>query len=133
MATVEIEGIPLRNVHEEIECMGRTCIIHSPTDHHMRSWPLHWRDDRKIFERICEHGIGHPDPDQFDYWDSIGGIEEGVHGCDSCCVPAPYEVRVQNGDDMNSYIHGYLDAWEASGLPKPRGGFQFVSQTVVRR
>jgi hypothetical protein len=31
-------------------------------------------------ERICEHGIGHPDPDQ------IMRDEAGwVHGCDGCC------------------------------------------------
>jgi hypothetical protein len=33
-------------------------------------------------ERICDHGIGHPDPDDIrvrERWD------EGVHGCDGCC------------------------------------------------
>lgn len=113
--------------------MGRTCIIHSPTDHHMRGWPLHWRDDRKIFERICEHGIGHPDPDQYDYWDSIGKESEGVHGCDSCCVPAPYKVEVPPGRDISSYADGYQAAWLVSGLPIPRGGLLFVPASVMRR
>lgn len=132
MASVEIDGITLVNVHDEIECMGRTCIIHSPTNHHMRSWPLHWRSDRGIFERICEHGIGHPDPDQYDYWDAIGRTEEGVHGCDSCCVPAPYRVTVPAGRDVQSYADGYADAVAAFGII-PRGGFLFSPEALMRR
>lgn len=92
MASVEIEGIKLTGVHEDTQCQGRTCIIHSPTDHHMRGFPLHWRGDRGIFERICEHGIGHPDPDQFAYWNEVGAGRDdgmGVHGCDGCCQPPP--------------------------------------------
>ena len=106
MTTVEIEGIKLRNVHDPSKCAGRPCVIHAPLDHHMRDWPLHWRDDRGIFERICGHGVGHPDPSQFAYWDEqrqswrpsiaddviddrIGESNPwecmGVHGCDSCC------------------------------------------------
>jgi len=47
----------------------------------MRDWPVYWRDDRKIVERICVHGIGHPDPDQADFL-----IDAGMtHGCDGCC------------------------------------------------
>ena len=55
-------------VHDADECAGRTCVIHSPTDHSMRHLPLHWRSDRGIFERHCPHGYGHPDPDQRAYW-----------------------------------------------------------------
>lgn len=112
MTTVEIEGIVLVNVHDEAECAGRTCIIHSPTHHHMRAFPLHWRADRDIFERICEHGIGHPDPDQFAYWDEIskhGDDGRGVHGCDGCCQPPPEnpEILTPSGaqsedDDLGS-------------------------------
>ena len=82
----DAEGIHLVNVHPMNKCIGRPCVIHSPTNHHMRSWKLHWRSDRAIFERICEHGIGHPDPDQFDYWKSIGQDWQAVHGCDWCCA-----------------------------------------------
>jgi hypothetical protein len=32
-------------------------------------------------ERICPHGIGHPDPDDPAFKNPI----EGVHGCDGCC------------------------------------------------
>lgn len=80
-------GIRLTGVHDKRNCRGRACVVHHPTKHHMRKWTLHWRSDRGIFERICPHGIGHPDPDQYDYWREIGAEYEGVHGCDSCCTP----------------------------------------------
>lgn len=82
---VTIGGIHLRNVHNKTACDGRPCVIHNPTAHHMAERPLLWRDDRRIFERTCRHGIGHPDPDQFDYWQSVGREHESVHGCDGCC------------------------------------------------
>jgi hypothetical protein len=87
-----IEGrVRLVNVHPPEKCAGRACVVHNPSDHHMREWPLHWRDDRGIFERICEHGVGHPDPDQFEYWDSLGQEWQKVHGCCGCCLPACVE------------------------------------------
>lgn len=75
----------LINVHDERKCAGETCVIHNPTEHHMREWPRVWRNDRGIFERICEHGIGHPDPDQFPRWEKTDQMYEGIHGCDRCC------------------------------------------------
>ena len=68
-------------VHAEEDCVGRCC-IHNPSDHHMVDWPTNWRDDRKMMERICEHGVGHPDPDDL----AFSG-RDGVHGCDLCCFP----------------------------------------------
>jgi hypothetical protein len=50
----------------------------------MRSWPQHWRGDRGIIERVCDHGIGHPDPDDRN--------RDKIHGCDGCCVGAGTEV-----------------------------------------
>lgn len=66
-----------------------SCCIHKPSDHPMKNWKMNWRDDTKVMERICEHGVGHPDPDHLAHarqflqpgereWDSI-------HGCDGCC------------------------------------------------
>lgn len=55
----------------------------------MRDWPQFWRDDRGLMERICSHGIGHPDPDDLAYKIRTGGDDaEGVHGCDGCCFDA---------------------------------------------
>jgi hypothetical protein len=71
----------LENTHPEVRCAGRACVLHNPTDHPQRRFPLHWRNDRVMFERICPCGIGHPDADQYSYWEEIGAIHEGVHGC----------------------------------------------------
>lgn len=55
----------------------------------MLTWTLVWRDDRAIFERICPHGVGHPDPDTLEYIKKMHPEfheNESVHGCDGCCV-----------------------------------------------
>ena len=62
--------------HNALRCLP-PCPIHQPSAHHMAGWPQHWRDDRGIVERICPHGIGHPDPDD--------QTSDTVHGCDGCC------------------------------------------------
>lgn len=79
-------GLELVNVHDESKCDGRVCIVHSPTDHHMRDWPLHFREDRGIFERICPHGVGHPDFDQYEFWEETDQMWQAAHGCDFCCA-----------------------------------------------
>ena len=73
----------LVNVHSLEDCNGDVCPIHKLTDHHMRSFPQLWRDDRGIMERTCPHGVGHPDPDD------VLNNEDRVHGCDGCCA-APF-------------------------------------------
>jgi hypothetical protein len=48
-------------------------------------------------ERLCQHGVGHPDPDHIDYVRRTRGTRaawgDGVHDCDGCCV------RPDTGDD----------------------------------
>jgi len=78
-------GIDPDTVHPDTACAGRACIVHNPTGHHMQDWRLWWRFDRHIFERICPHGIGHPDPDQEPHWRETGQPLQAVHGCDGCC------------------------------------------------
>ena len=68
--------------HAPDKCMAQVCCIHSRSDHHMRHMPQNWRGDRYQMERVCEHGIGHPDPDDYNL---LTGIDDGVHGCDGCC------------------------------------------------
>lgn len=75
-----------RNIHDPSVCEGRHCPVHNPSLHHMRTWPMHWRSDRGILERICEHGIAHPDPSQFDWWRVTGQEWQAIHGCDGDCV-----------------------------------------------
>ena len=75
-------------VHLASVCQSRDvpCVIHRPSEHHMRGWRLNWRDDLKLMERVCPHGLGHPDPDQL-AWERASGRDWGrVHGCDSCCT-----------------------------------------------
>jgi hypothetical protein len=79
---LEHSDVMLVNVHYPEACAGRPCTVHNRTDHHMRSFPQHWCDDRGLMERICPHGVGHPDPDgpylpESSMW---------VHGCDGCCM-----------------------------------------------
>jgi hypothetical protein len=72
-------------VHAFYRCQGRSCCIHNPSDHSMRQFRTHWRADRRLMERICPHGVGHPDPDDIAYKEKLGMTHEGVHGCDGCC------------------------------------------------
>ncbi len=72
--------------HGPDKCSGEHCVIHNPSDHHMRDWPLMWRADRKMMERTCEHGVGHPDPDDMDHKKRTGSKDDGTHGCDGCCT-----------------------------------------------
>lgn len=75
----------LLKTHDESQCSGEYCVIHNPSEHHMREWPLNWRDDKGVMERICEHGIGHPDPDCAAHNEREGKAYLNVHGCDGCC------------------------------------------------
>lgn len=43
---------------------------------------MNWRDDTGVMERVCAHGVGHPDPDQ--PWPA--GDWRWVHGCCGCCL-----------------------------------------------
>lgn len=85
----------LTGVHDADECADRSCTIHDPSEHHMLPFDLHYRADRGIFERVCGHGVGHPDPDQVAHWRWIFDREdadaEAIHGCcaEACCrVPS---------------------------------------------
>ena len=68
--------------HDELSCCGDFCTLHNRSDHSMRSFPQKWRSDRGLMERICEHGVGHPDPDEIQL-DKNG---RSLHGCDGCCL-----------------------------------------------
>lgn len=85
-------------VHAKENCVeGQQCVIHNPSNHPMRDFPTHWRPDRQLMERICPHGIGHPDPDDIAYKVSVMGEKrafyESIHGCDGCCNGCHYPKR----------------------------------------
>lgn len=75
--------------HEAHDCRGQVCCIHSPSDHALKDAQLLWRTDSRIMERICDHGIGHPDPDHLAHIEracgTIVATIQGIHGCDGCC------------------------------------------------
>lgn len=80
-------GQILTNVHPlTMDCITEGCVIHNPSDPH-QDWPTHWRYDRHIMERICPHGIGHPDRDDTNFRKRHGMDDaDGIHGCDGCCL-----------------------------------------------
>lgn len=83
------EGLVLRTHPVSVCENDPACCIHNPSKHALSDAPLHWRDDRGLMERVCEHGVGHPDPDDLAYKRRIYGDRfadtESVHGCDGCC------------------------------------------------
>ena len=85
-------GQTITHVHDPANCEGQGCAIHHPSNHPMATLPTLWRDDRGLMERVCEHGVGHPDPDHIAWvrrnrgWDVADA--ELVHGCDGCCKGA---------------------------------------------
>jgi len=81
----------LQNVHPLSACSeARGCGMHNrPSDHALRDAKLLWRDDRQILERVCKHGVGHPDADAAAYLASINRSNDNIHGCDGCCTGKP--------------------------------------------
>lgn len=77
----------LQQVHTPQDCANAAgCAIHNrPSSHALMDAPLNWREDRGILERICSHGIGHPDHDSAKYLESVGRGVQNIHGCDGCC------------------------------------------------
>ncbi len=77
----------LRTHEVSDDCWENGCCIHNPSDNVMSSFPYNWREDRGIMERICPHGVGHPDYDSARFHVRNGSDYENVHGCDGCCMP----------------------------------------------
>lgn len=75
-------------VHTLLDC-DAPCPVHSPSQHPLVGARRHWRVDRGFMERICEHGVGHPDPDDI----AVGRnpVRYGTHGCDGCCRKEAHE------------------------------------------
>jgi hypothetical protein len=77
------DGAQVLLVHDEARCWGPPCCVHSPSAHPLRHRTLRWRADRRVMERVCEHGVGHPDPDDLGVRFVPG---DAVHDCDGCCL-----------------------------------------------
>lgn len=83
-------GATVLEAHGPTRCSGEHCCIHHPSSHPLDTAPLNWRADRCLMERICPHGVGHPDPDDLDHkrrtlGDAYEGYAFDSHGCDGCC------------------------------------------------
>lgn len=76
-------------MHKPERCAGHHCPFHNPSNHHMADWPKNIRYDKSgLTERICPHGIGHPDPDSAAAFVQYSREEYiDTHGCDGCCRP----------------------------------------------
>jgi hypothetical protein len=81
-----VDGRRLRT-HPRGACAGPNCCVHKPSDHPLATAPLNWRADRvpPLMERICPHGVGHPDPDSLAYLARCGFTGQDAHRCDGCC------------------------------------------------
>ncbi len=90
--------------HPKSICEGDVhgCPFHKPSLHAMIEEPMLLRETGLI-ERICPHGIGHPDPDSIGWMDRHGRPGYGVHGCDGCCRlpdhPGRRRAGTGDGDD----------------------------------
>lgn len=78
-------------VHDPSHCEGEICCIHNPSDHVMKDFKKLFRSrfGMPLIERICPHGVGHPDPDHLSSYKEKYGEKaaryESIHGCDGCC------------------------------------------------
>ncbi len=72
-------GRVVTNLHNNTECVRGHCPLHNPSDHPLRDWRLRWNADGEFYERVCQHSVGHPDPDL----DPRPG--HAGQGCDGCC------------------------------------------------
>lgn len=76
-------------VHAKNSDCDAGCVIHNPTLEPHKDWPTHWRVGEYLMERVCPHGVGHPDLDHLEFVRKIKGEEyahsQSIHGCDGCC------------------------------------------------
>lgn len=83
----------IQGVHHKENCTGY-CYIHNKSKHPLRHNPLKINLENGLLERICEHGIGHPDIDYLNAREESGEdiTFMGVHSCDGCCEHPETEV-----------------------------------------
>lgn len=85
------DGTIINNTHHISQCQGALggCPLHNPSDHSLRDAPL--ISYRGRLGRRCEHGQGHPDIDDAEFYDRQGARYYGkppsyLHEpCDGCC------------------------------------------------
>lgn len=93
-------GYRLVDTHSADDCVGRLCDIHDRRGAEpWASWPLNWREDRRVLEMIDPFsGIGHLTPAQVQFFNAYFGDSAWAHishGCDGGCAGA-YEQIGEN-------------------------------------
>lgn len=74
-------------IHPAGTCDGEFCTFHKPSDHPLKDAPINVRGDTGVIERLCEHGVGHPDPDHIQWRIDLDILRgQNIHGCDGCCA-----------------------------------------------
>lgn len=104
----------LKNVHSEVDCEGRPCCIHHPSNHPLKDADQIWSDFGKKMIRVCQHGIFHPDVDDIQFraksMDDQQLLGYTLHTCDGCC-----------GFEKAGEAPGKLATTDLSGKPPPQG------------
>ena len=74
----------MSGVHNRGICNGAPCVIHNPLSGPWDRWKTHWREDRRIRERMWPHGVGPPVAEDYGRLTDV----ELIHGCCGCtCAP----------------------------------------------
>lgn len=94
---VAIHNGILSKVHRAEHCLGPHCWVHNPSTHHMCTWPVEWSANERTAQRICQHGLSHPDPDDVAFHQDHGR-DVTMHDCDGCCigVGVPYARQMED-------------------------------------
>lgn len=106
-------GRKFRVHEEEWDCAIYGCAIHSPTNHPLVDAKQLMRVDKNyLIERICTHGIGHPDPDSANFLEKSGYSKAiWVHGCDGCCQDTMVESTTTPGKPPSGWgphVHEFV-------------------------
>jgi hypothetical protein len=81
--------------HGPDRCAGTHCVIHNPSGHHMKDWPLSFRMDLGALAfRECPCGMLHPDPDSIAYFAGRLGLVTALslllhYCCEKQCCNSP--------------------------------------------
>lgn len=81
----EDNNLNLVGIHNVYNCRQPCPIHNSQSTHPLQAAPLYWNPNRAIIERVCSHGVHHPDYDSAMYYYSVNQTNENVHMCDGCC------------------------------------------------
>ena len=86
---------------------NRHCVIHNPSPHAMRKWPLIWREglvgSDSALLRMCPHYRLHPDPD-YVYWSLQEDNQAAIgHSCCSKCWAGGRCVSMTSPNDATSW------------------------------